>query len=114
GQVYDGEHEYFVSDFEVASGIFLTINDVTDKHVVHSGSLLGVGGTHLQYVSFFYQAEDGIRVGHVTGVQTCALPISQSRKTTLLPPPRTYAGRRRSATYASAARTSSSEPHSTK
>src|SRR5690625_581798 len=24
---------------------------------------------------FFYQAEDGIRVGHVTGVQTCALPI---------------------------------------
>src|SRR5207253_5180018 len=25
---------------------------------------------------FFFQAEDGIRVGHVTGVQTCALPIS--------------------------------------
>src|SRR5439155_14784605 len=24
---------------------------------------------------FFFQAEDGIRVGHVTGVQTCALPI---------------------------------------
>src|SRR5690625_7944555 len=24
----------------------------------------------------FFQAEDGIRDGHVTGVQTCALPIS--------------------------------------
>src|SRR6266568_84396 len=26
---------------------------------------------------FFFQAEDGIRDGTVTGVQTCALPISQ-------------------------------------
>src|SRR6266508_5895963 len=26
--------------------------------------------------TFFFQAEDGIRAGHVTGVQTCALPIS--------------------------------------
>src|SRR5690625_6060364 len=25
--------------------------------------------------TFFFQAEDGIRDGHVTGVQTCALPI---------------------------------------
>src|SRR5690625_14987 len=30
---------------------------------------------------FFYQAEDGIRDGHVTGVQTCALPISAKRGT---------------------------------
>src|SRR5439155_15082608 len=28
------------------------------------------------YLFFFFQAEDGIRDGHVTGVQTCALPIS--------------------------------------
>src|SRR5690606_39370564 len=28
---------------------------------------------------FFFQAEDGIRDFHVTGVQTCALPISESR-----------------------------------
>src|SRR5690625_5331901 len=28
---------------------------------------------------FFFQAEDGIRDGHVTGVQTCALPISTKR-----------------------------------
>src|SRR5690348_17459666 len=27
--------------------------------------------------TFFFQAEDGIRVGRVTGVQTCALPISR-------------------------------------
>src|SRR5439155_5606415 len=26
-------------------------------------------------LAFFFQAEDGIRDGHVTGVQTCALPI---------------------------------------
>src|SRR5690606_40436219 len=26
---------------------------------------------------FFFQAEDGIRDFHVTGVQTCALPISR-------------------------------------
>src|SRR5439155_6830541 len=29
---------------------------------------------------FFFQAEDGIRDGHVTGVQTCALPISAKVK----------------------------------
>src|SRR5439155_15840619 len=28
---------------------------------------------------FFFQAEDGIRDGHVTGVQTCALPIYRHR-----------------------------------
>src|SRR5437870_6363174 len=31
---------------------------------------------------FFFQAEDGIRDGHVTGVQTCALPICCSRSST--------------------------------
>src|SRR5215208_6192020 len=30
---------------------------------------------------FFFQAEDGIRDGHVTGVQTCALPIWPPRPT---------------------------------
>src|SRR5437870_10243929 len=28
-----------------------------------------------RFFFFFFQAEDGIRDGHVTGVQTCALPI---------------------------------------
>src|SRR6266511_6430471 len=30
----------------------------------------------VKLVFFFFQAEDGIRDFHVTGVQTCALPIS--------------------------------------
>src|SRR5690606_39974468 len=29
----------------------------------------------MRFSSFFFQAEDGIRAFHVTGVQTCALPI---------------------------------------
>src|SRR5690606_40316918 len=29
-------------------------------------------------LAFFFQAEDGIRDFHVTGVQTCALPISSA------------------------------------
>src|SRR2546422_8827696 len=33
-------------------------------------------GVHLVFVFFFFQAEDGIRDVAVTGVQTCALPIS--------------------------------------
>src|SRR5207302_8266201 len=31
----------------------------------------------IRYAFFFFQAEDGIRDFHVTGVQTCALPISR-------------------------------------
>src|SRR5690606_39672819 len=30
-------------------------------------------------IFFFFQAEDGIRDFHVTGVQTCALPICSTR-----------------------------------
>src|SRR5207253_3265350 len=33
---------------------------------------------------FFFQAEDGIRDGHVTGVQTCALPISWTARLNFL------------------------------
>src|SRR5699024_12235069 len=33
-------------------------------------------GLILLYYNFFFQAEDGIRDRNVTGVQTCALPIS--------------------------------------
>src|SRR5438309_7690616 len=38
---------------------------------------------------FFFQAEDGIRDGTVTGVQTCALPIwpTSSAKTRIAAPP---------------------------
>src|SRR6266581_207662 len=40
-----------------------------DVHPVRVGA--GVAGGSF----FFFQAEDGIRDGRVTGVQTCALPI---------------------------------------
>src|SRR5439155_16754441 len=36
---------------------------------------------------FFFQAEDGIRDGHVTGVQTCALPICRTLLTIPEKPP---------------------------
>src|SRR2546430_5107184 len=35
---------------------------------------------------FFFQAEDGIRDLTVTGVQTCALPISRNRSVTVIAP----------------------------
>src|SRR5204863_4366384 len=38
-------------------------------------SLVGLDSLY----SFFFQAEDGIRDLYVTGVQTCALPISGER-----------------------------------
>src|SRR6266702_6738698 len=34
---------------------------------------------------FFFQAEDGIRDGHVTGVQTCALPILTPPRHLMIP-----------------------------
>src|SRR5438876_5050205 len=45
-----------------------------------SGFGVEFGGAQQAYrvacdLSFFFQAEDGIRDGRVTGVQTCALPI---------------------------------------
>src|SRR6266481_7399086 len=40
------------------------------------------------YVFFFFQAEDGIRDGTVTGVQTCALPISGRGRGDVPGPPR--------------------------
>src|SRR5947209_20529529 len=44
---------------------------------LHGDSLLG--GCLVVLPSFFFQAEDGIRDIGVTGVQTCALPISPRR-----------------------------------
>src|SRR5437773_2999227 len=36
---------------------------------------VGLPANGRSHYCFFCQAEDGIRDGHVTGVQTCALPI---------------------------------------
>src|SRR5690606_40951684 len=40
---------------------------------------LSLSDADIYSCSFFFQAEDGIRDFHVTGVQTCALPISGPR-----------------------------------
>src|SRR5690348_3967500 len=40
----------------------------------------------LERRGLFFQAEDGIRPGRVTGVQTCALPIFPARKFQILDP----------------------------
>src|SRR5262249_56999539 len=56
-------------------------------------SVLSVSALMMMLVClfFFFQAEDGIRYWSVTGVQTCALPISQAVVSDLLrvgmPPP---------------------------
>src|SRR6266700_7477822 len=46
--------------------------------------LLYVSSTFIIRFFFFFQAEDGIRDFHVTGVQTCALPISKWPATWLI------------------------------
>src|SRR5207253_3532906 len=45
-------------------------------HLFALFSLLTYSCIIIFFLVFFFQAEDGIRDGHVTGVQTCALPIS--------------------------------------
>src|SRR5690625_3067595 len=57
------------------------------------------------FVSFFFlQAEDGIRVGHVTGVQTCALPISAAGRWRATLRPGLLPARRRLSTFLAARR----------
>src|SRR5437762_11193397 len=46
-------------------------------------------------INIFIQAEDGIRDTSVTGVQTCALPISAGAAHPPPPPPRRQSVRRR-------------------
>src|SRR5258708_31134929 len=47
--------------------------------VVRGAVDLPVSSTIWMSLFFFFQAEDGIRDDLVTGVQTCALPISERR-----------------------------------
>src|SRR6266498_4233851 len=44
------------------------------------------------WVCFFFQAEDGIRDADVTGVQTCALPISVDTPVAAVPEQRAGGG----------------------
>src|SRR5215510_8890582 len=57
----------------------LLVRHIIDSPVYHRFFAVFFGLTELMVVRmifFFFQAEDGIRGGHGTGVQTCALPIS--------------------------------------
>src|SRR2546430_5011878 len=45
-----------------------------------TGGCVFVSTTGILFLFFFFQAEDGIRDLTVTGVQTCALPISEYTK----------------------------------
>src|SRR5699024_11399894 len=51
-----------------------------------SSALAGVAPAPVGFLGgFFFQAEDGIRARNVTGVQTCALPISGTSTYEMLP-----------------------------
>src|SRR5690349_9622948 len=87
------------------------INDVKANLNSHDLALTSDNITAEQQQKFFVQAEDGIRCLYVTGVQTCALPIS-SRWT---PPDSSVARSRssspsRSSRSASGSRTSTTRP----
>src|SRR5258706_12012955 len=81
------------------------------KYVIHTFSVTTVMTYDLPIVCFgfffFFQAEDGIRDWSVTGVQTCALPISAGTPPAVTPasrgrmPPggRGYIRRRRARTH---------------
>src|SRR5690625_5341842 len=62
---------------------------------------------------FFFQAEDGIRDGHVTGVQTCALPISQLQRYRRLGAPGDLPARRRTVLRPTAEQAAPSAGHLT-
>src|SRR5439155_6451526 len=55
------------------------------REVEHRWRGLVVGGVARSTGVVFFQAEDGIRDGHVTGVQTCALPIWPPRMSVRAP-----------------------------
>src|SRR5260221_5405942 len=54
-----------------------TVLDVPPLSWYDYGSFFGYWGLCVVLFVFFFQAEDGIRDHCVTGVQTCALPISR-------------------------------------
>src|SRR5437016_7276880 len=58
-----------------------------NRIIVRSAQLPLVTGAQNTSSGFFFQAEDGIRDWSVTGVQTCALPISAACRPAELPRP---------------------------
>src|SRR5689334_3699097 len=65
-----------ISDVENATSIVF-LDHLMRREVRAAGSTTSEE-SRISSLPFFFQAEDGIRDGTVTGVQTCALPISGS------------------------------------
>src|SRR5690349_16776373 len=69
-----------IEDF--VNGFFDALDDVKeycDEEIDDDG--MGERSSDEEVSAFFFQAEDGIRDLYVTGVQTCALPISVANST---------------------------------
>src|SRR5438105_512437 len=49
-QVYPEGDQYIVIDFDSASGTYVNGKELKDKHVLKSGDLIRIGGTHLQFI----------------------------------------------------------------
>src|SRR5256885_6959403 len=65
--------------FTICSGVCKVCDTTTAPQrygELHIASTCDFANKRLDYIFFFFQAEDGIRDYKVTGVQTCALPIS--------------------------------------
>src|SRR2546427_6322022 len=65
------------------AGGALIVSSVNDGGVIGADAGTSYGET--MYQVFFFQAEDGIRDLTVTGVQTCALPISAVSRSRISP-----------------------------
>src|SRR5689334_23802536 len=58
---------------------FRRVIDTIDQRPFKGEATMCLGNVFMTVFVFFFQAEDGIRDGTVTGVQTCALPILTAR-----------------------------------
>src|SRR5690348_6551476 len=68
--------EQVLSEWEVPT-LYVTHNPAEVGRLAAQVVRLEAGRVVAAVVLFFFQAEDGIRDGRVTGVQTCALPIDR-------------------------------------
>src|SRR6266478_306080 len=66
-----------LKDPDTARELFLDLarSDLRPTNAIRSRAVVGQT-IYNRRLNFFFQAEDGIRDGTVTGIQTCALPIS--------------------------------------
>src|SRR5438874_1278516 len=70
-----GRHTPFFANYRPQ--FYFRTTDVTGTVTLPEGTEMVMPGDNITMeVDFFFQAEDGIRDLYVTGVQTCALPIS--------------------------------------